>query len=242
MHTCETCGKEWPENYCPECAHTIGKAAKPAVPPPLPPQTTQPPPVPPQRPTTQGLSTLFGLFKKQSTALDPTAPHPHHRNVVRMAIPGALARYPAGFLTSLSDPGGSQTLEEYWRKCGAAVLPPELLVPPTGLTVSGFRYENYVCFLIIFPAPKAAGESYFGFIVAGPSTDWSAQACERVPVSYFVLERSTNDIPTIFQWRPSSTEQDEEIFDTLGPGPSPRHPPDFTALILSRFYGYDPKA
>jgi len=23
MFTCSTCGKAWPENYCPECAHTI---------------------------------------------------------------------------------------------------------------------------------------------------------------------------------------------------------------------------
>jgi hypothetical protein len=42
MHTCETCGKEWSENYCPECGHTIGKDAKPAAPPPLP--TTLPTP------------------------------------------------------------------------------------------------------------------------------------------------------------------------------------------------------
>ncbi len=36
MHTCETCGNEWPESYCPQCGHTIGKAASPAAPPPLP--------------------------------------------------------------------------------------------------------------------------------------------------------------------------------------------------------------
>src|SRR5262245_36201811 len=36
MRTCETCGKEWPEDYCPECAHSIGQAARSAVPPPLP--------------------------------------------------------------------------------------------------------------------------------------------------------------------------------------------------------------
>jgi hypothetical protein len=33
MQICETCGKEWPENYCPECGHSIGKPARPAVPP-----------------------------------------------------------------------------------------------------------------------------------------------------------------------------------------------------------------
>lgn len=25
VFTCSTCGKEWPENYCPECAHTIDR-------------------------------------------------------------------------------------------------------------------------------------------------------------------------------------------------------------------------
>jgi hypothetical protein len=37
MHTCETCGKEWTENYCPECAHTIGGQKKTLAPPALPP-------------------------------------------------------------------------------------------------------------------------------------------------------------------------------------------------------------
>ena len=64
MHTCETCGNEWPENYCPECGHTIGKAAKPAVPPPLPPPL--PTPKPPATPTR-----MFGLFKKRQPAATP---------------------------------------------------------------------------------------------------------------------------------------------------------------------------
>jgi hypothetical protein len=34
---CSKCGKEWPENYCPECGQTINKPpAKPATPPPVP--------------------------------------------------------------------------------------------------------------------------------------------------------------------------------------------------------------
>jgi hypothetical protein len=46
MHTCETCGKEWPENYCPECGRTIGKAPTPAAPPPIPASIS--PPIPSQ--------------------------------------------------------------------------------------------------------------------------------------------------------------------------------------------------
>jgi hypothetical protein len=37
MNRCETCGKDWPENYCPECAHTIGKTAGPPAFPEAPP-------------------------------------------------------------------------------------------------------------------------------------------------------------------------------------------------------------
>ncbi len=33
MFTCSTCGREWPENYCPECAHTIVPAQTPQAPP-----------------------------------------------------------------------------------------------------------------------------------------------------------------------------------------------------------------
>jgi hypothetical protein len=46
MHTCETCGKEWAENYCPLCSHTIGTAAGLPVPPLLP--ASKPPVIPPQ--------------------------------------------------------------------------------------------------------------------------------------------------------------------------------------------------
>jgi hypothetical protein len=37
MTTCETCGQEWPESYCPQCGHSIGQAGRAAGPPQLPP-------------------------------------------------------------------------------------------------------------------------------------------------------------------------------------------------------------
>lgn len=234
MHTCETCGNEWPDNYCPQCAHTIVKAAKPAVPPPLPP--ILPAPKPPAASTG-----LFGFFKKREPELPADQPHPHHRNFVRMFIPDALARNRSGFLAAMSDPQASRTLQETWQKCGARVLPREQVAPSTGLSVSGFRHERFLCFLIIFPPPKVAGESYFGFVVAGPSDDWSPEARANVPVRYFILERSAMDSPTMFEWRPSTTDGDE-LFDSLGSGPSPQNPPAFVETILSRFYGLKPDA
>jgi hypothetical protein len=234
MHTCETCGNDWPESYCPECGHTIGKVAKPAAPPPLPPAL--PTPKPPAAPTR-----LFGFFKKREPELPADQPHPHHRNFARMFIPDALARNRNGFLAAMSDPQASRTLQKAWQKCGARVLPPELVAPSTGLSVSPFRHEKFLCLLIIFPPPRVAGESYFGFVVAGPSDDWSPEARARVPVRYFILERSASSAPGIFEWRPSATE-DEELFDSLGPGPSPQNPPDFAQAILSRFYGLKPDA
>ena len=217
MHTCETCGQEWPENYCPECAHTIGKAARLAVPPPLPPKMPNPPDIQAQRVGESPIARLFGFLKKPAPALDPTGPHPHHRNFVRMFIPDALARNRSGFLAAMSDPQASGTLQEAWRKCGARVLPPELCAPSAGLNVSGFRHEKFLCLLIIFPPPNVTGESYFGFIVAGPSDDWSPEVRAKVPVRYFILERSASTAPAIFEWRPSTTE-DDELFDSLGLG------------------------
>src|SRR3954464_12493001 len=41
--TCATCGKQWPDNYCPECCHTIS-AAPPKLPP-APPPIAAPPPI-----------------------------------------------------------------------------------------------------------------------------------------------------------------------------------------------------
>jgi hypothetical protein len=184
---------------------------------------------------------LFGLFKPQAPALDPASPHPHHRNFARMFIPVALSGNRSGFLAAMCEPQANQGLQEAWHKCGARVLPPELLAPSAGLSVSTFRHEKFVCLLIIFPPPNVAGESYFGFIVAGPLDDWSLEARARVPVRYFILERSALNAPVILEWRPSATE-DDEVFDSLGPGPSPQNPPDFVQLILSRFYGLKPDA
>jgi hypothetical protein len=234
MHICETCGNEWPENYCPECGHTIGKAATSAVPPLLhPPLPTPKPPATPTR--------LFGFFKKREPEPPADQPHPHHRNFVRMFIPDALARNRNGFLAAMSDPQASRTLQEAWQKCGARVLPRELVAPSTGLNVSAFRHESFLCLLIIFPPPKVAGESYFGLVVAGPSDDWSPEARAKVPVRYFILERSAMDSSTIFEWRPSTTDGDE-LFDNLGSGSSPQNPPHFVEAILSRFYGLKPSA
>ena len=47
MHTCESCGKKWPDNYCPECARTLGPNEPPIAPPPLPQRSlpSKPPPI-----------------------------------------------------------------------------------------------------------------------------------------------------------------------------------------------------
>src|SRR6185436_5717384 len=142
-HTCETCGREWPENYCPECAHTIGRAATQAVPPPLP-----PPVIAQQRGGKSPITRLFGIFKQRAPEPDPAAPHPHHRNFARMFIPVALSGNRGGFLAAMCEPQANQSLQEAWHKCGARVLPPELLAPSAGLSVSAFHHEKFVCLLI----------------------------------------------------------------------------------------------
>ncbi len=137
----------------------------------------------------------------------------------------------------MADSGATQTLHEAWRKFGAGVLPTASLLPPAGLSASAFQHQNHLCIVIVFPAPKAAGESHFGFIVAGPSEDWSPEARAKVPVRFFLLERSTGSVPRIMEWQSSEAEVEEEIFKDLGPGPAPQNPPDFVEAILSQFYG-----
>jgi hypothetical protein len=159
-----------------------------------------------------------------------------------MSIPSALTGQRSGFLYAIAAPQASQTLQENWTKLAAlSPLPKEQCLPPTGMSVSNFRYEKYVCFLIIFPRPRVTGEAYFGFIVAGPTDDWSPETRAKVPVCYYLLERSSSDSPTILQWRPTDTKG-EETFDSLGGGPSPNDPRLFVELILTRFYGLKPHA
>ena len=201
---CLTCGQEWPENYCPACAHTIVRTQ------------TQPPPI-------------------------PRLPHPQHRNFVRTAIPEALIRHRSGFLHALSGERASRTLQEYWHKIGAVSLPLEKLVPPAGLSVSSFQHARCLCYLILLPPPQAAGESYFAFLVAGPADDWSPEARGKVPVRYFLLERTMTGRPALFEWSPSASKNGE-IFEPLGPGPAPQDPRDFVAKILTHFYGLKPAA
>lgn len=68
MFTCFTCKKEWPENYCPECAHTI---VRPPVPP-KPGSVAPPPPAPVIRGT--GTKSSPGQFSSSfSGNFDPAA-------------------------------------------------------------------------------------------------------------------------------------------------------------------------
>jgi hypothetical protein len=173
----------------------------------------------------------------------PDEPHPQHRNFVRMFIPTSLSmERRSGFLAGISDSEATPRLQEAWNKFGAGVLPPEMLLPPAGLSVSGFRYDKFLCFLIIFPPPEAIGEAFFGLVIAGPSDNWSPEARPKIPVRYFILERSAASNPTIFEWRPTSTEPEEEVFEDLGGGPLPDNPPDFAEAILARFCGYNSHA
>ncbi len=156
-----------------------------------------------------------------------------------MLIPDALARHRSGFLAALSAAEASKTLQENWRRFGVAVLPSAQLWPPDGLSVSAFQHEKHLCVLITFPMPKAPGESYFGFVVAGPSNDWSPDARARVPVRYFLLEHTASAMPAVLEWRPTSG-QEEEVFAGIGLGPSPQNPFDFVDAMLSRFYALKP--
>lgn len=139
---------------------------------------------------------MFGLFKKRGTTPSAVEPHPQHGLFVRRSIPIALTINRGGFLVEMSKVGASQMVQEIWSNGGTVFLPPKFLTPPTGLRVFCIRHDKYFCHLIIFPTPnKVAGESFFGFIVAGPSDDWSQEACVKVPVRYFILERTTTEIP-----------------------------------------------
>ncbi len=178
---------------------------------------------------------MFGLFKKKSSEPPSDGPRPQHRNFTRTVIPDALTRHRSGFLAAISGAQANKTLQESWQMSGMAILPPNQLIPPTGLGVSGFKNDNHLCFLILLPAPKSAGESYFAFITAGPSEDWSPAAREHVPVRYFLLERTASDTTSILEWQPSAGGE-EETFKDHGAGPSPQSPPDFIEAIFSRFY------
>ena len=184
---------------------------------------------------------MFGLFKKRQREA-----HPLHRMFARMFIPTNLEPGDRGaFLGAMLSPKPNDVLQRCWHDLGAKALTkaltPKDLLPPDGLSGSAFRHDKFLCFFIIFPEPKAPGESYFGFVVAGPSDDWSPEARANVPVRYFILERSSSDVPTVFEWR-QQTPGDSGDFESLGAGPSPQHPPHFSNSILSRFFGYVPNA
>ena len=179
---------------------------------------------------------MFGLFKKRQPEQPAEAAHLQHRTFARNFVPDGITHHRGTLLNMLLDKQASEILQTSWNNFGAKILPRELLIPPSDLSVSVFRHEKYLGFLIQFPAPKAAGEAYFGLLVAGPSNDWSQTDRATVPARYFILERSMRETPDIFEWK-SMTPRYECIFDSLGPGPGTGHPVDFSDAILSRFYG-----
>jgi hypothetical protein len=183
---------------------------------------------------------MFDWFKKSRIQSDQLGAHLHHREFARRCIPGLLTRQRGGFLFAMTGPDGSSMLQKSWENLGAEILPPKSRLSPDGLSISAFRHNDCMCIFVVFPAPMSSGESYFGLIVAGPSTDWSPEARAKLAVRYFLLERSASNKPEIFEWRQPSS-QDEEVFDSLGVGPPPDMPPEFADAILSRFYGYNPE-
>lgn len=74
VFTCSTCGKEWPENYCPECAHTIHRTQLEQG---IPKAITQPDPVP---------ALVVPILRKEPSA-QPTSQRPRHTS----ALIGSLA-------------------------------------------------------------------------------------------------------------------------------------------------------
>ncbi len=177
---------------------------------------------------------MFGLFKKRQPALPAEEPNLLHRTFARNFVPDSIKHSQGTLLNMLLDKQASQILQKIWKNLGSKLLPPELLIPPTDLSVSVFRHEKHLGYLIQFPAPKAAGEAYFGLLVAGPSNDWSQDDRAKVQARYFILERSKGEAPEMFEWK-SITPQHETVYESLGSGTG--HPVDFSNAILSRFYG-----
>ncbi|HEX8297420.1 MAG TPA: hypothetical protein VF593_14035 [Chthoniobacteraceae bacterium] len=213
-----------------------GRLLEPLPPPPVAKTSATPPPLPKTAPDKKS-KWMFNPFKKRKPVL-PDGPHPQHRNYARMAVPLALTSQRSGFLGMLMTEQATQTMRENWQRGAARILPPEQLISPAALSVEAFHHKQHLCALIVFPPPNAPGEAHFGFIVAGPgpSGDWAPEVRAALPVRYFLLERSTSDTPTIFEWRPSHT-QGEEVFDSHGSGPSPLNPMDFVETIFKRFCG-----
>ena len=158
-----------------------------------------------------------------------------HRMFARVFLPVSLRNTRAGLLGALTASEANYVLQKSWHAFGAKVLPPSQLLPPTGLGASCFQHEKHLCSLVVFPAPQAAGESYFALVIAGPSADWSTQSRDSVPVRYFILERSQTGNPKVFEWR-QKDEDTAEDFEDLGLCSSADSPPIFVDYVFARVF------
>lgn len=146
---------------------------------------------------------MFGIFKKKSEGPPPLPTGPDRLRVgfATLGISNLLSIARGLFCQEVIGGVGKRFLEFTWGKFCARNLHQGAQVPAFEVTATAMKQGDRIIGSMVFPDGGIAGEPLFGVMVFGPCSDpaWSKEACETVPVRYFVLFR-TADGTAIEEW------------------------------------------
>lgn len=139
----------------------------------------------------------------------PKRVRPHHWGFANGWLENSFQRIPETIVAAIARAGSAEPVADSWNNF-AKTLEPEDRHPADELGAASYRArtERGEWFLAVveFPPPKHPGEAYFAALAVAPDGGQlrpdleEDQPREGTRTRYFLLERSDNSAPELWEW------------------------------------------
>jgi hypothetical protein len=119
----------------------------------------------------------------------------HHGFTHEFLVDAYTAENRGRFIAMFGSKDFEVTMKAGWQ--ALARLHGAGVVPVDELHASAFRHESYLCGFFVFPKAIVPGEAVAGLVMAGPAEKWPPMDLSKLPVNYFVLERTNAPVTVI---------------------------------------------
>jgi hypothetical protein len=154
----------------------------------------------------------------------------YHHEFTHQFLPDAFTgQNRARFIGALASPQFEETMRGGWQ--AMARLHGAQSTPTADMHVSAFRHESCLCGFFVFPPALHPKEAIAGLVIAGPAESWPPLDFAKLPVRYFVLERTEGPLTFI-------KEHTARGFVKAGFGPGAgKDVRDFIELVFGIVFG-----